>query len=139
MQGKPLLILLAALAVMNSAADLSAETDFNAVGREMTKFLSNRHYARYKLEHLSDKMLEQYLTDLDPQRILFTEGDVASFRQEYGGRIGELLLKSRSMEPATRIYRRFEERVIQREEYVRELLGAGDLGSGSKEAISSSS
>ena len=41
MQGKPLLILLAALAVMNSAADLSAETDFNAVGREMTKFLSN--------------------------------------------------------------------------------------------------
>ena len=135
MQGKPLLILLAALAVMNSAADLSAETDFNAVGREMTKFLSNRHYARYKLEHLSDKMLEQYLTDLDPQRILFTEGDVASFRQEYGGRIGELLLKSRSMEPATRIYRRFEERVIQREEYVRELLGAGDLGSGSKEAI----
>ena len=124
MQGKSLFILLAATI---SASELSGETDFNVVGREMTKILGNRHYARHKLEHLEDKMLEQYLADLDPQRSLFTAGDVATFRKEYGGRIGELLLNSRSMEPAGRIYDRFEERVIQREEYVRELLEEGEF------------
>jgi len=135
MKGKPLFILLAALAVMIPATDLSGETDFNLVGREMTKALANRHYAQHKLEHLGDKMLEQYLSDLDPQRILFTAGDVSAFRQEYGGRIDELLLKSRSMEPATRIYNRFEERVIQREEYVKKLLKAGGFSFDSNDVI----
>ena len=125
MQRKSLLLVLAAVGLMVPAADLSGETDFNVVGREMTTLLGNRHYARHKLEHLGDKMLEQYLIDLDPQRLLFTAGDVASFRQEYGGRIDELLLRSRSMGPARKIYNRLEKRAKERESYVKTLLKAG--------------
>lgn len=123
MQRMTSLLALTVVTLLGTTAELAAKTDFNVVGREMAGVLQNRHYARHNFDaELSGKMLDQYLADLDPARLLFTAADVAVFRQDYGRRLHELLLKSRSMEPAREIYARYQQRIIDRDRYVRALL-----------------
>jgi len=133
MQRKNTLLALAAATLIGPAA---AETDFNVVAREMTGLLQNRHYARPKFDaELSRKMLDQYLDDLDPRHLLFTAGDVAAFRQEFGDRLHELLIRSRAMDPARRIYERYKNRVLERERHVRALVKAGEFSFLSADSI----
>lgn len=86
--------------------------------------LQNLHYARLRFDaDLSERMLQTYLEDLDPARQFFTADDVARLRRTYGRRLHELLLKTRAMEPAREIYKLFADRVAERAEFVRSVVG----------------
>lgn len=89
----------------------------------MAIMLQNSHFARlpYNAE-LSGRFLDNYLKNLDFQRIYFTQADVDEFRGKYGDRLHSLLLERNSMGMATEIYRVFEQRVESRVAYVEELL-----------------
>ena len=68
--------LAAALSVLVTCSSLPllAKTDFNVVGREMAGMLQNSHYARIQFNaDLSAKILNDYLSDLDPARLYFTQ------------------------------------------------------------------
>ena len=55
-----------------SILTLQAKTDFNVVGREMAGMLQNSHYARIPFdEKLSERILTDYLNDLDPTHMYF--------------------------------------------------------------------
>ncbi|MBI22814.1 MAG: tail-specific protease [Roseibacillus sp.] len=102
---------------------LHAKTDFNVVGREMAGMLQNSHYARIQFNaDLSAKILSDYLTDLDPARLYFTQQDIDAFEKKYGRRLHELLIKGRCMEPANEIYKVFSQRVKERVDYAKKLL-----------------
>nr|NIP92633.1 tail-specific protease [Akkermansiaceae bacterium] len=107
---------------------LQAKTDFNVVGREMAGLLQNQHYARIQFNaELSERILDDYLSDLDPARLYFTQQDVGAFTKKYGRRLHELLIKGRCMEPAREIYTVYTERVKARVDYAKKLLETADF------------
>ncbi len=91
------------------------QADFNEVGKQMAIMLQNSHFARmpYNAE-LSRKFFDDYLQELDFQKLYFTQEDVDGFSAKYGDRLHTLLLQGNSVEPATEIHGVFKERVASR-------------------------
>lgn len=104
------------------------EADFNEVGKQMVIMLQNSHFARLPFnEDLSQRFLEDYLSDLDSQRLYFTKEDVDKFEKEYGNRLHSLLLDGEAMPVAVEIYSVFRDRVRVRVKETNELLQNGDF------------
>ncbi len=112
---------LSLVALSNPAC--AQQADFNEVGKQMAIMLQNSHFARlpYNAE-LSRKFFEDYLSDLDNQKLYFTQEDVEGFSAKYGDRLHTMLLRGESMAPATEIYAVFKERVASRVAQAEELL-----------------
>lgn len=110
--------------------------DFNEVGRQMAIMLQNSHFARLPFnEELSRRFLDDYLKDLDFQRLYFTQQDVDRFTADYGNRLHTLLLQGNSMTPATDIYRVFEKRVEERVAQAGKLLDGTEFDFSTKEDV----
>jgi len=102
------------------------QADFNEVGRQVAIMLQNSHFARLPFDsELSQRFLDDYLKDLDFQRLYFTQDDVDGFNSKYGAELHTLLLHGNSMAAATEIYRVFEKRVEQRVILTEKLLREG--------------
>ncbi len=117
-----------ALVVLASCSQgvLSGKTDFNDVGKVMVGMLENKHFAGLKFNaEMTDRILEDYLQDLDPAKLYFTKEDVVGFENRFGSqsatRIDQLLVQERAMEPAGEIYSLFVERVRERVEFAQQL------------------
>ena len=91
------------------------QADFNEVGKQMAIMLQNSHFARlpYNAE-LSRKFFEDYLKELDSQKLYFTQQDVDGFSEKYRDKLHTLLLQGNSMAPAAEIYDVFKQRVATR-------------------------
>jgi carboxyl-terminal processing protease len=114
----------AAVAVALVAPSLhAAQADFNEVGRQMGIMLQNAHFARlpYNAE-TSRRFLADYLKELDPNRIYFTQGDVDRFEREYGEQLYRLLMQANSLRAATDIYRTYQQRVEAQSVAAKEIL-----------------
>ncbi|MGJ8644613.1 MAG: carboxy terminal-processing peptidase [Luteolibacter sp.] len=118
-----------------SSPACAQQADFNEVGRQMAIMLQNSHFARlpYNAE-LSQKFFEDYLQDLDSQKLYFTQEDVSGFSIKYGDRLHTLLLQGNSMEAALEIYDVFKTRVKSRVKHAEELL-EGDFDFTTDEAV----
>jgi len=111
-----------------SCSACAQQADFNEVGRQMAIMLQNSHFARLPFNpELSHRFLDDYLKDLDFQRLYFTQEDVDVFEEKYGDKLHTLLLHGNSIPAATEIYRVFEERVEQRVALAEELLNGEDF------------
>ncbi len=118
---------MAAAAVLSCSASAQI-ADFNEVGRQMAIMLQNSHFARLPFnEELSHRFLDDYLKDLDFQRLYFTQQDVDRFIADYGDRLHTLLLQGNSMPVSTEIYRVFEKRVEERVAQTEKLLSGADF------------
>ena len=109
---------------------VSGKTDFNDVGKVMVGMLENKHFAGLQLNaEMTDRILEDYLKDLDPAKLYFTKKDVDTFQTKYGSksetRIDRLLDQERAMEPAVEIYSKFSDRVAERVKFAQELAANG--------------
>ena len=123
------------LAVL-SHSSMAQQADFNEVGRQMAIMLQNSHFARLPFnEELSRRFLDDYLKDLDFQRLYFTQQDVDRFSTEYGGNLHNLLLQGKSLAAATDIYRVFERRVEERVAQTEALLKKDDFDFETKESV----
>ena len=72
--------------------------------------LQNSHYARIPFdEKLSERILDDYLNDLDPVHLYFTQADIDGFEKKYGRRLHEFLIRGHCMEPAREIYKLYRE------------------------------
>ncbi len=103
------------LAIGNPAC--AQQADFNEVGKQMAIMLQNSHFARlpYNAE-LSQKFFDDYLRDLDFQKLYFTQEDVDLFSSQYGEELHTRLLQGNSIEIANEIYEVFRTRVRERVE-----------------------
>jgi carboxyl-terminal processing protease len=115
--------LFAAGAIALSASVTAQQADFNEVGRQMAIMLQNSHFAKLPFNGgLSQRFLDDYLRDLDFQRLYFTQEDVDGFNAKYGEQLHTMLLHGESMTAATEIYRVFEKRVEERVALAQKLL-----------------
>ncbi len=113
-----LLTLLACSALPLSAAsttlDPLPEHSFSAV--LVTKYIAQLHYKANTLDDAQSKaILTQYVDALDPSRNIFTAKDIASFNH-YSTVLDDALRKG-NLAPAFTIFRRFNQRRIERAEY----------------------
>ena len=101
----------------------SFAADFNLVGSEMSRILQNGHYARLGFDdRLSERILKDYIDDLDPNRLYFEQADIEAFNKKYGTALDELLLQKNSIPAATEIYKTFQKRAGERITTVKNLL-----------------
>lgn len=126
----------AALVATLSLSAFAQQADFNEVGRQMAIMLQNSHFARLPFNaELSQRFLDDYLKDLDFQRLYFTQGDVDGFKLKYGDQLHTLLLHGNSMEAAMEIYRVFENRVETRVSLTEKLLNGSDFEFSTDESV----
>lgn len=112
------------------------QADFNEVGKQMVIMLQNSHFARLPFDDaLGRRFLEDYLSDLDFQRLYFTQQDVDRFSTNYGGRMHAMILEGESMPAALEIYTVFRERVRERVAQANELLENGEFDFSKDEGI----
>jgi carboxyl-terminal processing protease len=120
--------LLAAAALASFVPLKGQQADFNEVGRQMSIMLQNSHFARLPFdEAMGRRFLDDYLKDLDFQRLYFTQEDVDRFNDAYGSEMHSLILQGKSMEAATTIYDIFKERVRARVEQTEKLLNGNEF------------
>ncbi|MFN6018364.1 MAG: hypothetical protein ACK49N_12385, partial [Verrucomicrobiota bacterium] len=86
--------LLAAAALASFSPLKAQQADFNEVGRQMSIMLQNSHFARLPFdEALGRRFLDDYLKDLDFQRLYFTQEDVDRFNEAYGSQMHSMILQ----------------------------------------------
>lgn len=95
-----------------------------AASRNVARSLEFGHYRGLRLDKdLSSKIFDNYLKNLDNQRIYLLASDVQEFEQ-YRYRL-DVALKSGQLDAAFSIYNRFQMRLVERLQY---LLGRIDAG-----------
>lgn len=115
--------LAATLIAFTSAASYGQMADLDDVGKQMAIMLQNSHFARVPYdEKLSHRFLDNYLRDLDPARMYFTQDDINAFNAKFGDHLHELILRGDTVEPAMAIYDVFKKRVDDRVALTEKLL-----------------
>ena len=130
-------VAIAGLATISCSA-MAQRADFNEVGRQMAIMLQNTHFARALLpfdEDLSRTFLDDYLKDLDFQRLYFTQQDVDKFKHDYGNNLHTLLMSAKFLPAATEIYRVFEKRVEERVAQTTKLLNGPEFDFTKNESV----
>jgi carboxyl-terminal processing protease len=131
-------LLVVTVAAVSSSA-CAQKADFNEVGRQMAIMLQNSHFARLPFNaKLSEQFLDDYLRDLDYNRVYFTQQDITRFKTTYGEKLHSMLLQNDSMTPAKDIYQTFLKRVETRVADTKLLLANGDIDFTKKESVSRS-
>lgn len=119
---------MAALVAISCTA-CAQQADFNEVGKQMAIMLQNSHFARLDFQNpdLNHQFLDDYLKDLDFQRLYFTKEDVDGFNARFGDKISDFLIRENCMMPATEIYKVFQKRVAERVALTESLLAGPDF------------
>jgi carboxyl-terminal processing protease len=94
------------------AADSSPDAGQIAVAE--ARWLEQAHYTRQKLDDaMSKKLLATYLSNLDYNRMYFTQEDVDEFQKKYGNSLDDYIFRG-DLSPAHEIFARFKQRVEDR-------------------------
>lgn len=126
---------LAILMVLSCTAS-AQQADFNEVGRQMAIMLQNSHFARLPFDaELSKRFLNDYLVDLDFQRLYFTQKDIDEFTSKYGDELHTRLLHGDSLEVANEIYQIFQKRVEKRVSQTETLLKGSEFDFTREESV----
>jgi len=126
----------AAATVVFTCSAMAQQADVNEVGRQMAIMLQNSHFARIPFNaELSRRFLEDYLKDLDFQRLYFTQQDVDQFTADYGDVLHTLLLQGKFMPAATEIHHVFAQRVEARVAEADQWLNDGNFDFTADESV----
>ena len=110
-----------ATAVPETAAPLSPTTEQRYTTRLATRFLTSYHYQGKELDdELSERVFDQYLRLLDPNRMYFMAGDIEQL-DRHRLRLDDAL-RTAEIEPAFEIFALYQRRVAQRIEYAKARL-----------------
>jgi len=102
----------------DSALKLEPEMEHRYASNIATRFLTNWHYKRTRLDdELSSQIFDSYLDLLDPNKIYFLTGDVEMF-ERYRNGLDDALRHS-DLLPAYEIFNVYVDRVQQRVNYAR--------------------
>ncbi|MFT4638600.1 MAG: carboxyl-terminal processing protease [Verrucomicrobiales bacterium] len=104
-----------------------AETDFGDVGMRVAYMLRNRHYTRTNFDDaMSKRVFQNYLEDLDYNRMYLIKEDVDEFKKKYELTLDDSIF-SVSIEPATEMSNRRLKRVEERVAKIEKDLDEGEF------------
>ena len=100
---------------------LQPATEHSFATRLTTRFLSSYHYRRMELDdEMSERIFEQYIQLLDPNRMYFLASDIKDL-QRYELHLDDAL-KTAELQPAFDIFNLYIRRVLERIEHAQTLL-----------------
>ena len=106
------------------APQLKPEQQQAQAARVSVELLSRYHYKKVPLDSgLSQKVFDQYLKALDPERLFFVQADVDQFSGERS-RLADAIVKEDLAVPFA-MFNRYDQRVLDRFSYARSLLKDG--------------
>ncbi len=129
------LLLLGTLQSVSAANVPNKDIDFNsptleplpAQERAVKEIIRQLEYAHYRKQSIDDKLssaiLDNYIEFLDSQKLYFTRQDLEDF-ERYRYTLDKAI-KSAELKPAFDIYNRFQQRVVERQQFALELLDKG--------------
>ena len=92
-----------------------------SVSRNIARGLEYSHFRSQRLDqNLSSQIFDNYLKNLDNQRVYFLESDIQEF-EKYRNRL-DIALKSGQLDGAFAIYNRFQTRVVERLQFLLDTL-----------------
>ena len=92
-----------------------------SVSRNIARGLEYSHFRSQRLDQtLSSQIFDNYLKNLDNQRVYFLESDIQEF-EKYRNRL-DVALKSGQLDGAFAIYNRFQTRVVERLQFLLDKL-----------------
>ncbi len=115
--------------------------DYAQITALVTYFLQNQHFSRHQInEEVAREWIENYMIDLDPNRMIFLDSDFKELNKNYSGSITKAINEeievpsftffgnrapiqasdkfgTMAVEPAFTIYKRFESRIKDRVEW----------------------
>ncbi len=95
-------------------ANAAWAADLDKVAVSVGRLLEQGHYSRQKLDDaVSKKVFDQYLDDLDPNKLFFTQGDVDGLRAKYEMALDDAILNG-DLDPARDIFALYKQRVTDR-------------------------
>ncbi len=84
--------------------------------RMINTMLKKYHYKKFKLDDsFSEKILDQYIQELDPSRIYFTQEDISTFKK-HSHDIDDYILNG-DTEAGVNIFKLYQQRVKERSQY----------------------
>jgi carboxyl-terminal processing protease len=106
--------LLASALVLVFLAGPAWSADLDKVAVSVARLLEQGHYSRQKLDdEVSAKLLDQYLQDLDPNKLFFTQGEVDALKAKYATTLDDAILGG-NLDPARDIFGQYKQHVIDR-------------------------
>lgn len=109
-------------------APLSPMKIHQKADKEILKYIRNAHYLKPSIDdELSTKILDSFLSGLDPQRSFLLASDIREF-EPYRFMLDDLL-KSGDLKPVFTIYNRYQQRLVERLIFMIDVVesGIGDL------------
>ena len=92
--------------------------------KEILKYVRNAHYLKPSIDdELSTKILDSFLSELDPQRSFFLVSDIREF-EPYRFRLDDAL-KSGDLRPVFIIYNRYQQRLVERLVFMTDTVETG--------------
>ncbi|WP_376694529.1 carboxy terminal-processing peptidase [Wenzhouxiangella sp. EGI_FJ10409] len=113
-----------ASAAAESAVSLSPEAKHRFASRLASRFMTSYHYRNPELdEAFSERVFDQYLSALDPNRMYFTAADIEAL-SEYRPHMADAV-RTADLDPAYDIFNRYVERSNERIEHALDLVEGG--------------
>jgi len=120
----------------STAPQLIPGTNDWRIAQATAHMLEKYHYLHLKLDPaLSGKFFTMYVNTLDPQHIHFLQSDLDEF-EKYRTTLGDMTFKKHDASAAYVIFGRFLQRLEERTDYAKELLGAGSFSFDDEEQMS---
>ena len=105
-------------------APLSPMKIHQRADKEILKYVRNAHYLKPSIDNdLSTKILDSFLSELDPQRSFFLVSDIREF-EPYRFRLDDAL-KSGDLRPVFIIYNRYQQRLVERLVFMTDTVETG--------------
>ncbi len=106
----------AGLALLPWAFASASSVDPGQIAISVARWLEKGHYSREKLDDaMSERLLQTYLTNLDYNRLYFTQADIDEITAKYGTQLDDAILTG-NLDPARDIFERYRSRVDARVE-----------------------
>ncbi len=103
---------------------LAPDRDQKKTNKSIVRQIKYRHYRSLPIDDkLSSKVFDRYLSDLDENKIYFMASDISDF-ENYRYKVDDAL-KSSNLEIAYKIYNRYQQRIVDRLNYVISVLEEG--------------
>lgn len=124
---KSLHLLLAATLVLTLSTGRTApssEPDPSQIAIAVVSILEQAHYSKKRVDNsMSEKLLHNYLDDLDYNHLFFTQEDVDSFTSKWANSLDDELIFGRT-QAADQMHSILKERAEDRVKYVMEILNS---------------
>lgn len=122
-------------AKFTNSLTLAPGADDGRIARTVARVFEHSHYSRHPFDRsIGEKMFDEFVTTLDPQRNYFLQSDIDEWA-EMRTNISEITLRQNSVEPGFTIFNRFLTRYDEAYSQAIEQLRRGDFHFDSDESF----